>query len=78
MALSSYALKPASPLRSSGAHLHRYQRRADLIHSWGLMTWHAQVWHQVARLTGERGYDEVSIQLAAWMAERQLECDEAF
>ena len=79
MALSSYAQETGVPLEIDWECICRwYQRRADLIHPWGLMTWHAQVWHQVARLTGESGYDEVSMQLAAWMAERQLDCDGSF
>ncbi len=55
-----------------------YLQRARLIHPWRLMVWHAQVWNLVADLTGDLGYHEVAIELAEWMAARQLEVDGSF
>ena len=55
-----------------------YLRRAALVHPWRLMAWHAQVWGLVGELTGDLGYHQVAVDLAAWMADRQLRVDGSF
>ncbi len=55
-----------------------YRRRAGLVHPWRLMAWHAQVWGLVGDLTGDLGYHQVAVDLADWMAARQLRVDGSF
>jgi orotate phosphoribosyltransferase/AMMECR1 domain-containing protein len=79
MALSTYAFETGVSLEIDWDRVCCwYRRRAELVHPWALMAWHAQAWHQVARLTGDYRYDEISIELATWMVERQLEGDGSF
>jgi len=53
-------------------------RRARLVASWGLAAWHAQVWSVVAEITGDDAFHAASIELALWMAARQLEADGSY
>lgn len=55
-----------------------YLRRARLVHPWGLMSWQAQVWDLVGKVTGDVSHYQTTLELCEWMVERQLSVDGSF
>jgi hypothetical protein len=55
-----------------------YARRFRLVHPWGLAAWHAQLWAEVAGLTGDNADAEFCLELADWMTGQQLEADGSY